>query len=489
MQGIGRRWIGVPTALSLGWILVLALAAPATAAPAIMGPWSVCDGPPSRPSSVCVQRPLHDVDPQGRMLWLTAEVLLHRIAEPTAVFVSAYAASAVYWDGRLIGANGLPSAEPGSERPGRRDAAFPISAASPGRHRLTLQMSSHNGLLRLRSPVTQVSVAAFEQPSTKTMRGYLPALISAGGLLIMIPIFGFVWWTGKRTASSAYLLGAALFAAGQLGAEASRVFLEYPYPVHFLRIGLVLGFAAAFGFMLLAHLARRFAVARIWPVLSAQAFAAAMAILLTPSFDRKTGLVLTSSMAIGLLLAIRAAARSAPGALPLVAMLALSVALSLAAPYSFLDRDLYLWTAGLFVLLFIGEARRMKDARVSVGAGASPQSPGSGAPAGVSLGTAAARRFLLPADIVRAAAADDYCEVFLVDGRSVLHPEPLQTLLARFPQGFLRVHRSHAINLSHLRSFQRGASSSVLLSDRSIAPVSRRRVAAVLAAIEAGGRP
>jgi hypothetical protein len=485
MQDIGRRWTGVPMALLLGWILVLALEGPAIAAPVVRGPWSVCDGPPWLPSSTCVPKPLHDVDPQGRMLWLTAEMRVGPLTpEPTAVFVSAYAASAVYWDGRLIGANGHPSARPGSEMPGLRDAVFPLPDAAPGRHRLTLQMSSHNGFLRLRSPVTQVSVAPFEQPSTRTMRGYLPALISAGGLLIMIPILAVIWWTGNRSASSIYLLGAALFAAGQLGAEASRGLLDYPYPVHFLRIGLVLAFAAGFGFMLLAYLARRFAVAQMWPVLSAQAFAASIAVLLSPSFDRKTGLVLTCSMAIGLLLAIRAAARPAPGALPLIAMLALGLVLSLAAPYSFLDRDLYLWTAGLFVLLFTGEARRMRDAAVPEAPGALPRRSESHAPIGVYLGTAAGRRFLLPADIVRAAAADDYCEVFLVDGGSVLHPEPLQKLLAQFPRGFLRVHRSHAINLSHLRSFRKGPGSSVLLSDRSIAPVSRRRVATVLAAIE-----
>lgn len=487
MQGIGRRWRGLLIALLLGWIPVPVLEAPAMATPAIMGPLSVCDGPPWLPSSACMPRLLRDVDPQGRMLWLTAEVRFdRRTAEPMAVFVSAYASFAVYWDGRLIGMNGLPSARPDLERPGLRDAAFPVSDATSGPHRLALQMSSHSGILRLRSPVTQVSVAPFERPSTKTMRGYLPALISAGGLLIMVLIFAFIWWTGKQGASSTYLLGAAIFATGQLGAEASRAFLEYPYPVHFLRIGLVLAFAAGFGFMLLAYLARRFAIARMWPVLLAQALVALIAILLASNFDRKTGLVLTSSMAIGLLLAIRAATRSAPGALPLVAMLGLGLVLSLVAPYSFLDRDLYLWTVGLFVLLSTGEARRIKDAFVPAEPGTSSQPPESDAPSGVYLGTYASRRFLLPADIVRAAAADDYSEVFLVDGGSVLHPEPLQKLLERFPRGFLRVHRSHAINLSHLRSFRKGPGSSVLLSDQSVVPVSRRRVAALLAALDGG---
>jgi hypothetical protein len=85
----------------------------------------------------------------------------------------------------------------------------------------------------------------------------------------------------------------------------------------------------------------------VWPILSVQALGASTAIILVPSFDQKTGLVLTSAMAIGMLLAIRAATRSAPGVIPLVAMLALGLILSVAEPYDFLDRNLYLWTAGL----------------------------------------------------------------------------------------------------------------------------------------------
>jgi hypothetical protein len=302
-------------------------------------------------------------------------------------------------------------------------------------------------------------------------------------LLIMILIFAFVSWGGKRRESRTHLLGAALFATGQLGAEASRAFLEYPYPMLFLRIVLVLAFATGFGFMLLAYLARRFEVAKSWPILLAQTIGAGLAIFLVRSFDHKTGLVLSSALAIGMLLAIHAATRSAPGALPLVVMLALGLIFSIAEPHSFLNRDLYLWTAGLFVLLFAGEARRIRAAPVVMEAGVTVQPPASTGPVGLWLGVGARRRFLLPADIVRVAAADDYSELFLVDGGSVLDPEPLQKLLERLPAGFLRVHRSHAINLSHLRSFRKGTSS-VILSDQSVAPVSRRRVATLLAALD-----
>jgi hypothetical protein len=468
----------------LACILAVTVGTSAVAALEAQGPWKVCDGPPWRSSSSCTPSSLSDVDPQGRVLWLTSDVRLGGPGqEPAAVFVSAYAASEVYWDGKLIGRNGAPSDRPQWERPGLRDAAFQIAGPTPGVHKLALRMSSHHGIVRLRSPVTRVSVAPFERATSTVMRDYLPALVSAGGLLIMVAMFGFASWSGHRTAGSAYLLGAALFATAQLGAEASRAFLQYPYPVLFLRIGLVLAFAAGFGFMLPAYVARRFAPARLRIILLAQLVGTIAALLLVPSFDQKTGLVLTSSIGIAMLLSIHAAMRSAPGALPLAAMLALGLLLSLVEPYSFLNRDLYLWTASLFVLLLAAEARRMKIASSPAEAGAAPPLRGPQVPQGICLGTAAARRFLLPGDIVRVAAADDYSEVFLGDGGSLLHPEPLQKLLERLPAEFVRVHRSHAINLAHLRSFRKGSRSSVILSDQSVAPVSRRRVGSLVAAL------
>lgn len=487
MHSADRRWLALPILLLLGWLVALAFKVPPTAAPAVAGPWSVCERPPWEPTPACTTAHLRDVDPQGRELWLTAKVrLAGAAAEPAAVFVSAYASSAVFWNGTLIGLNGVPSDLAGLERPGLRDAAFQIPNVAPGDHRLTIQMSSHNGLLRLRSPVTQVSVGRFERPSSAKMRDYLPALMSAGGLLIMVVIFGFLSGSRQQQRTSPYLLAASLCATGQLGAEASRAFLEYAYPMHFLRIALVLAFAVGFGFMLLAYLVRRFEAAQLAPILVAQALAAALATIFVPNFDQKTVLVLTSAISLGLLPAIRAAGRSDRGAMPVVPMLAVGLIFSLAEPYNFLDRDFFLWTAALFVLLLAEEVRRMEVDPVPTDGGAALPPAGSPAPTGIWLGTAAARRFLLPADIVRVAAADDYSEVFLVGGQSLLHPEPLHRLTERLPADLHRVHRSHAINLSHLRSFRKGPRSIVLLSDNSVAPVSRRRVATLLAAIGGG---
>lgn len=490
MQGIRRRWLGLQIAVLLGVVLASTVVAHAATGFATLGPWSQCDGPPSASSSICTPTELWDVDPQGRMVWLTAEVRFEgRSTEPAGVFIGAYASSAVYWDGRLIGMNGVPAEEAGEERPGLRDTAFALPGAASGKHKLVLQMSSHHGLLRLRSPVTEISVAPFDRPSSKVMRDYLPALISAGALLIMALIFAFAPWPDRQRTSNRYLLGTMLFAIGQLGAEASRAFLEYTYPLQLLRIVLVLVFATGFGFMLLAYLASRFGLARAWPILLVQAVSALLAITLVPSFDQRAALILTSAIATGLLLTVRAAGQTTPGTLSLAAVLALGLAASLAAPYSFLDRNLYIWITGLFALLMLEEAWRLKGFAPIPTERSGHPAPTPEIPRGVSLGTGTARHFVLPSDIIRLAAADDYTEVFLLDARALLHPEPLQSLLARLPATFIRVHRSHAVNLTHLRAFRKGPVSTVVLADASTAPVSRRNVTKLAAALKSSAEP
>jgi hypothetical protein len=484
MNGVGSRRSGLSMMLLLAWMAALSLGGPAAAAPAMIGPWTVCDGAPAGQLSNCVRKPLQDIDPQGKMLWLTAEVRLRPGTDPGAVVISAYASSAAYWNGKLIGMNGRPSAHAALEQPGLRDAVFALPASEPGRHTVSFWLSSHKGIAQLRSPVTQIMIAPYDRAGSAVMRGYLPALVSAGGLLIMLLIFAFVSWREEQRASSRYLIGAALLAAGQLGAEASRAFLELPYPLAFVRIGLVLVLAIGFGFVLVAYLARRFELRNLWPVLLAQALFACVAVLIMPSFDQRTALVLTSALAISALIAVRAATRSSPGALAVAGMLGLGLLLSLASPYSFLNRDLYLWTAALFVLLFLQELRRSNGSSHVKGhdlAGGEAKVPRS---ARISIGTAPDRHFVLPSDIVRLAAADDYTEIFLIQGHAVLHGEPLQHLLDRLPSHFLRVHRSHAINLSHLRSFRKGRTSTVLLTDNSTAPVSRRSVPKLVAALQ-----
>jgi two-component system, LytTR family, response regulator LytT len=84
-------------------------------------------------------------------------------------------------------------------------------------------------------------------------------------------------------------------------------------------------------------------------------------------------------------------------------------------------------------------------------------------------------------DIVRIAGADDYCEIQLADGRSLLCDLLLAELEARLPpRSFVRVHRSYLVNLANVQIARlRWARPTLVHRNGLETPVSRRRIAAV----------
>ena len=467
-------------------ILALALAATsgavAAASPAAeVERVSVCTSASAAARGPCPVVPLWKANSQDRMIWLSAPVRIGSgTEEPMGVFIKAFAASAVYWDGRLIGRNGWPAASAAREAPGLRDAVVPIPSdlSRPGLHRLQLQMSTMHAPLRLAASVLSVRVAPFEEPLEPALRNYFPALLTAGGMLVAILCLALLGGREGRMGPLKYLIGAALFATAQLVAESSRAFVPLLYPVQVLRLELVLLCSCGFALLLVAYLSERFGAGNRRLMLATQAGLIGLAVLLPPGLDEKTGWVILSNSALGMAVCGMAIRRGKSGALPLALMLGAGLFLGLGARATFLDRNFYVWVLLLFGVLLFQETRGFREARQDPAANSSTPGP-------LWLGSGPMRRLVAPERIVRLAAADDYTEIFIAGAPSVLHPEPLHKLLDRLPAAFVRVHRSHAVNLAHLESFRRGRRSSVTLSDQSVAPVSRRCLPKLIDAISA----
>lgn len=98
----------------------------------------------------------------------------------------------------------------------------------------------------------------------------------------------------------------------------------------------------------------------------------------------------------------------------------------------------------------------------------------------------AGRIHLAPlADVMLLSGAGDYVEVTLADGRKLLHDVRLDDLEQRLPASWLRVHRSHIVNLRHVRGMKKmpGGRHAVELVSGNQIPVSRRRASQVIAAL------
>jgi DNA-binding LytR/AlgR family response regulator len=83
-------------------------------------------------------------------------------------------------------------------------------------------------------------------------------------------------------------------------------------------------------------------------------------------------------------------------------------------------------------------------------------------------------------DLVRIQGADDYAELVTIDGRHLLHDGSLALLERRLPANFIRVHRSHIVNVAHASAIVRQeGGTAVRMAGGQFVPVSRRRLPAV----------
>jgi DNA-binding LytR/AlgR family response regulator len=71
--------------------------------------------------------------------------------------------------------------------------------------------------------------------------------------------------------------------------------------------------------------------------------------------------------------------------------------------------------------------------------------------------------------------ADDYSELETTDGRKHLHKKTLAQLEQMLPTSFMRVHRSHIVNLRYVKELSNAGSGrrEVVLSNGSTVPVGR----------------
>ena len=452
----------------------------------------ICEaaGPAAAPA--CRRGGLWQADPQGRLLRLEARVdVPPERSEPLAVRVEALASSRVFWDGRPIGSNGRPAARPADEIPGRVKAVFivPEAFVTPGPHRLTVVLSSHHGLLRFRTTVLRIVVGDWRRID-RPLVDYGPALVALGVLAVGIAYFGALWWFRRQDRASLLLAAASAAAVGQLSAEVSRGFVAYGYPLHAVRVGLIAGFAALFGLLLVAFCGARFAPQAGRAALAGAAVAAAAALLLLPVFDDKAlaGLVIGSSTAAWL--AWRGWRAGQAGAGPALAGLLLFPVLATLSGRAFLDQTFYLALVGLACLLFASQGlalrREQRDREAARLLAAELELDALKRRLQQLVVHQRGRREVIDlADVLAIKGADDYAEVLPGDGGARLLNESLASLAERLPDGFLRVHRSAIVSLRRVRELTRrpGGGQVVLLENGVAIPVGRTYARALAAAM------
>jgi DNA-binding LytR/AlgR family response regulator len=433
-------------------LLALLLAGFSTLARAGDIAWQACRGAvaPGGPAlSDC--RPIRDyVDPQGRELWIRAAIAPPADVRPRAVVVAGVASAEVWLNGQRLGANGHPAATAQAEIPGRYQAAFPIreSLWRRGDNSLVLRLSSFHGGLRFDRPMSAIIVAPHPYPQRTALLAV--TFLASGALLAAAFGFGVIHAL-RRTGSSLILAAMAGVAALQAIVESLRSLFAYAYPLHAWRMSAIWALAATFAVLLVSYVASRFLRRTRGPLIG---LAAGMvgATALLPGFDVKT----VWALILGVVLAAAPAAAGVrarlPGARLTLAYLVLFLALALGFPEWLADFSYFLLAAALVLpLLMIEVVRLGRDDRGREAA----LTRAASLPDRLTVASARGVELVPLSDILAVVGADDYVELRLAGGRSLLHAARLDGLAAELPGNFLRVHRSVIANLSHVQRLER----------------------------------
>lgn len=477
--------------------------APAAAQPAVMVETAavrVCPAddpaapPPDFSGPGCRTTDLWSVDPQGRHIWMQARLVLTEAdlagPGPFGLAIAAKASSEVWINGVRSGANGRPAATRAAEVPGRMDSVVyvPRERVRPGENIVVLRLSAMHGPIRLAAPVHYVAFGPYGDPTGHMVLAYWPSLITFGAFAMGFVFFGVTALRGEDRTGSALVSAISLFAALQLLAEVSRSLFPYAYPLHELRLSVILACSSGFGLCLNGYLLHRMSGLGASAVLARLGVIAGCmlaAVLLTSGFDAMTGYTLFTAAFAALAWCAVWTLQRKPGAAAYLIVLAVFTVLIPVFRHRFIDTWFYYAAAGVLAWLFYRQAlaliaerrrRQSEESRARKLETALAQARQRSDPTRISLIAAGRVDYVSTDRIVQFKGAGDYVEVHFRDGRTALYNGSLSGLEADLPDTFLRVHRSHIVNTGFVGALERDGNGAgrLLMEDGSEVPVSRR---------------
>lgn len=450
------------------------------------------NSPPDFSSSPCKAETLENIDPQNAFIWVKTTIALDSLTgakgEPLSLYISGKMSSEVYLNGQFIGRNGTPGIDFESEVPGKMDAELfpPQSLFRIGENEVVFRASSHHGILHLASPVHMIAFAPAGRYSQGITPRFGPALLTFGLFILGVLYFGTMALIGITARRRFITLSAiCLFAAGQLISEALRGVMAYPYPIHDYRLIAITLFSAAFGLSVAYHIFCTFMVKKIWPLMALVSGLSLCAIFSITGLDYKALAAMSLPLMVSLIAAGYWSFKRRPRAFLYFLTLLIFVISIFLFRGLFLDTLFFLFVAILIFLLFIEQAltlakeareRRSEEARANRLELALAEAEERTETNYINVKSAGKMERIATSQILHCQGASGYSEIYLLGGRTVLQTASLNEMEGTLPATFLRVHRSHLINLMFVKSLSRDPSGTGLLklTEGEDIPVSRR---------------
>jgi large-conductance mechanosensitive channel len=448
-----------------------------------------------------------EIDPQNKALWLKAKLELPdqvlKNDQPYAIYVYAKTSSRVFFNGHYLGQNGTPSLSANKEFAGLMDTSFylPPDLIKQNHNELVLQLSSHHGFLQLKTPIHFIGLGSYALQASSIWQDNWLSLIPLGALIMGTLYFAVSSFTPYRRQSHLLFFLMALFAASQLLAELSRPLFSYTYPMHDVRLLLIVSFAMGFGCSLWVYNVRKFAERHKALWIGGGIALTLATVLLVTGFDTKTSTaILMPALLSTLLIAYRLTQqRSLTLWLFLLVYGLLSAAIQLSLG-RFHDSLFYYLISLVLGFLFVQQAqelskeqarRKTEEQQVAKLQLKLDQLQQKQQPHKLKISSAGKVEWVSTDSLVYCKAAGDYTELFFSDQKSILYSGNLKELENQLPSTFLRVHRSYVVNTDCIAALEKSTSQQntaastgfLLMNNGEQVPVSRRILPMVRSAL------
>lgn len=453
---------------------------------------------PSFREAECETKSAGRIDPQNTALWVKATVNIPddmlKDKQPHSVYISGKAASKIYFNGHYLGSNGSPNAIPNLEQVGKIDAMFyvPANLIEHNTNEIIVKMSSHHGFLTLYSPLNFIGFGTYSDPTYFIHRNLGVSIVPLGALLLGAVYFLVASFSPRKRVNNLLFLLMTSFASLQLFAEISRSLYSYPYPLHDIRLLLIVSLSLLFGVCLLSFVILKLEKNKPYRWIFSGGCLSLMVVWFIPGFDPKAALaILVPSATSAVLLIIQTVkTRSKEWAIYAVVFVLFSATIILTL-MTFHDVLFYYIITGVLIFLFVLQAKKLnqeqkdKEAEQALVAKLQfklEQNQQQTQPSTIKINSAGKIEIIASDQVVYCKAAGDYVEVNLKGHQQRLFTGSLKELESTLPNTFLRVHRSYLVNIEFIcslntKSSQQNETSSagfLQLYNKMEVPVSRR---------------
>lgn len=259
--------------------------------------------------------------------------------QDTAILFLALAAYEVYLDGRKLGSNGRPGSSAELEQVGAISSLLPLNGLTlePGEHLISLELSSFN-LTRSFAAIAYdlVLVEQHEFYDTLIVVGAVTAAF-IGALGVMFVIFLALYLRFNRALSFAVFSLLCLATALLLAVEQWKVFVNYQYDIHLLRLQLIIVLTLLVnGLLLFYYLVQQTMKNKKYWFL-AWAISQTIAVMIAQSYDARSILLFELTLIFLLLINLLAAIDKKTGALSAILIATASLLALQVAPRLFIE--------------------------------------------------------------------------------------------------------------------------------------------------------